>query len=392
MKYMYQCSECEQIYDLGPELMLCPDCSRKQEPTRPLRGVLEVKLEGQPAQNWQPRDLLPVESEYFPAMPVGDTPLWEPYRLRKALRFPHLFIKDDTVNPTGSLKDRASFLVAAFARQHGLDRIVVASTGNAASSMAGVGAATGLEVTIFLPVRAPRPKMVQALHYGATLIPVNGNYDRAYELSLEFSRTRGGFNRNTAYNPLTIEGKKTVALEIIQQLGQVPDYIFVPTGDGVILSGVFKGFRDLISLGLAPRMPTVVAVQAEGSNALYRAYLTGDFAEPVSAATVADSICVDVPRNGYHALKQLKTYGGTCISVSDRDILAAQCELARTTGLFAEPAGATALAGFLATHTHIPNPSTVCLLITGHGLKDIDTALKSVKIPRKAISRIEELP
>ena len=171
-----------------------------------------------------------------------------------------------------------------------------------------------------------------------------------------------------------------------------PDAVFVPVGDGVILSGLFKGFSDLVELELCRRMPTIVAIQAEGSNAIYRAHFFGNFTKPVTAGTIADSICVDVPRNGYHALKQLRTFGGTCISVSDQEILEAQKELSRTTGLFAEPAGATALAGLMATRTKIPRSSTICLLITGHGLKDIDSAMKTIKIPSKNVRRIEDIP
>ncbi|MED5435254.1 MAG: pyridoxal-phosphate dependent enzyme, partial [SAR324 cluster bacterium] len=201
--------------------MLCPECSSTHKSGRPLNGVLEVELSGTLEGN-DPLDFLPVERQYFPAIPVGNTPLWHPENLQKKYGFPELYLKDDGVNPTGSLKDRASFLVAAFARKHHIREVVVASTGNAGSSMAGVGAAAGLKVKLFLPKTAPPAKMIQALQYGADLVLADKNYDQAFSLSLEYSNTRGGMNRNTAYNPMTIEGKKTVSIELFNQLKKAP--------------------------------------------------------------------------------------------------------------------------------------------------------------------------
>jgi len=387
--FFYKCSRCGREYEISPGMMLCPSCSQSQKDDEPLRGILEVSFDVSQTVS-KISDLLPVESQYFPKIPVGNTPLWRPDRLNNKLNFPNLFIKDDTHNLTGSLKDRASYLVAAFARQHNIREIAVASTGNAASSMAGVGAATGLDITIFLPETAPRAKMIQSLQYGARVIPVTGGYDMAFDLSLDYSREFGVLSRNTAYNPLTIEGKKTVALEMYQQLGGVPDFIFVPTGDGVILCAVYKGFHDLQKIGVTDKMPTVVAVQADGSNAVAQAFETGNFA-PVGAQTIADSISVSVPRNGYYTVKQLKQYNGKCVTVSDNEILVAQQELSSKAGLFAEPAAAASYAGFVKLKSGLPDDSTVILLITGNGLKDIDAASKLIGFPAKAISSLEEL-
>jgi len=272
MEWSAICSECNKKFPIKPDVMVCPICSLHQEPGRPLRGILDVQAEGKVEHPLQVEDLLPVKKKFFPSIPVGNTPLWDPDNLRKNLDFPNLYIKDDTLNPTGSLKDRASFLVAAFAAAHNIDEIVVASTGNAASSMAGIGAAAGLNVTIFIPANAPRAKMIQSLQYGARVLLVNGNYDKAYELSLQYTRVRGGLSRNTAFNPLTIEGKKTASIEIFKQLGRAPDFLFLPAGDGVILSGVVKGFRDLKQFGFIRDIPVIVAVQSDGSNAICRAF------------------------------------------------------------------------------------------------------------------------
>ena len=388
--FFYTCSECGKEFEMRPSRMLCPDCAKNQSPDEPLRGILEVVLKGRVA---NPEDIfafLPVEKKYFPPVPLDFTPLWQSERLLDKTGFPNLYLKDDTRQLTGSLKDRASLLVAAFARREGIREITVASTGNAGSSMAGIGAAAGLKITLFLPKTAPKAKMIQALQYGARVIPVDGNYDRAFDLSLAYSQKGGTLSRNTAYNPLTIEGKKTVSLEIFQQLKDLPDVVFVPVGDGVILSGVYKGFRDLKEQGLTDRIPHVVAVQAEGSNAVVRAMETGKFS-PTPSRTLADSIAVDLPRNGYYTVKMLREFGGSWVTVTDEDILLAQKDLASTSGLFAEPAAAASYAGFLKTKKSIPKDNKVVLLITGNGLKDIDSAKKGIIFPEKAISALEEL-
>jgi len=395
LNFNYKCSQCSASYEIVPELMLCPECSSTHKSGQPLNGVLEVELSGTLESN-DPLDFLPVEGQYFPAIPVGNTPLWQPENLQKKYGFPELYLKDDGVNPTGSLKDRASFLVAAFARKHGIREVVVASTGNAGSSMAGVGAAAGLKVKLFLPKTAPQAKMIQALQYGADLVLADKNYDQAFSLSLEYSNTRGGMNRNTAYNPMTIEGKKTVSIEIFKQLKKAPDHVFVSVGDGVIMSGVYKGFRDLLQLGRIDKIPVVHAVQASGSDAICRAMESGDFdgqaESPVRAAkTVADSISVDTPSNGHLALKNLKAFGGHCFRVTDEEILSAQKELSSTCGLFSEPAAATAYAGFLKQKAALDSNETCVVLLTGNGLKDINSATAKIVVPEKTINSLDEL-
>ena len=390
MDFRYICSECGRRFSIEAGLMVCPQCSLGQASDQPLRGVLEVELVGEAPAQWTVASLLPVESRLFPPIPVGNTPLWAPERLRQEVESPGLHIKDDGLNPTCSLKDRASFLVSAFAAKCGIKEIVLASTGNAGSSMAGVGAAAGQKVTLFLPKASPKAKLIQALQYGARVFRVDGSYDDAYDLSLAYTAKFGGMSRNTAYNPMTIEGKKTVSLEVFRQLGRVPDVVFVSVGDGCILSGVYKGFRDLRQLGLLDRIPVIYAVQAEGSDALARAVEEGVFRRKASS-TVADSISVDVPRNGGHALRQLKEHGGQVVRVSDEQILAAQARLSRSAGLFTEPAGAAAFAGFLEVRHRIPPEAVTVILATGNGLKDTAAAGRGVEIPEKVITRLEEV-
>ena len=389
LTFDYKCSQCDAKYEITPELMLCPECELEQKRGQPLKGVLEVELKGTPISN-DPLDYLPVEREYFPDMPVGNTPLWHPEKLLQKHDFPELYFKDDGLNPTGSLKDRASLLVAAFARKNGIDEVVVASTGNAGSSMAGVGAAAGLKVKLFLPKSAPQAKLIQSLQYGADLVLAEKNYDQAFALSLQYSKKFGGMNRNTAYNPMTIEGKKTVSIEIFNQLDRVPDHIFVSVGDGVILSGLYKGFRDLLQFKKIPKMPEIHGIQALGSSAISRAMSSGEFQEQ-HAETVADSISVNMPSNGYLALKNLKAYSGHCVTLTDEEILSAQKELSSSCGLFSEPAAAAAYAGFLKQKKILDPNSTCVVLLTGNGLKDINSALKNIVIPSKTINSLDEL-
>ncbi|MCG8570806.1 MAG: threonine synthase [Spirochaetes bacterium] len=384
MKTQYVCSECGKTFEITPDLMVCPVCSALQEPDKPLRGILEVRFKGQISRDFEITDFLPVEREFFPPIPVGNTPLWQPEKLRNKFGMKNLYIKDDAVNPTGSFKDRASYLVAAFAQKHNIRDIVLASTGNAGSSMAGVGAAAGLNIILFLPKAAPVAKMVQSLQYGATVHRVDGNYDLACQKAMEYVKSHPGvMSRSTAYNPMTLEGKKTVSLEIFQQLAyQQPDYVFVSAGDGCIVGGVLKGFQDLQDAGLIKKMPTVYAVQSDNSSAIYRAVNNnGEFTVPVSATTIADSISVDVPANGYYVVKKLKQHQGKCITVTDDQIVEAQKELSSTAGLFAEPAAATSYAGFKKASSELPKDASVVLLVTGSGLKDVNTAMKGIVVP-----------
>jgi threonine synthase len=390
MEFNYRCSTCSATYEITSDSTVCPVCAPGQEPDQPLTGILEVELRGDISPSFDIFQLLPIEAEYFPPIPVGNTPLWQPENLRQSTGLKQLYIKDDGLNPTFSFKDRASYLVSAAAKKFNITDITLASTGNAGSSMAGIGAAAGQRITLFLPKNAPPAKLVQALQYGARVYRVDGSYDQAYALSLAFTEKFGGMNRNTAYNPLTIEGKKTVSLELYKQLGQAPDVVFVAVGDGCILAGVYKGFRDLVQLGLIPSVPMIIGVQAETSDALHRAFNTGVF-ENLPTTTVADSICVDVPANGAHALSLLSTYDGEMMTVTDEEILKAQARLSSSTGLFTEPAGATAFAGFLKCSQQLESGALAVVLTTGNGLKDTTSAGRGIKVPENLISSIDDI-
>ncbi len=381
MRWAYRCPSCGAEYPIEPGRYLCEACGSHNAPGMPLEGVLECVFEGRPEPGSTP---LPVEAEHFPPIPVGSTPLWAPVRLRERLGLPGLWLKDDTCEPSGSYKDRASLLVAAFARKHGLGEVALASTGNAASSMACVGAAAGLKVTVFVPRTAPAAKRVQVLQYGAELREIDGSYDLAFDACLAYTRETGVLSRNTAYNPLTIEGKKTASFETLRDLRRAtgdrkaaPDHVFVPTGDGVIVAGVVKGFEDLVAMGELDRVPTVWVAQAEGSSAIARALETGAW-EFRPSDTLADSISVDAPRNGYFALAKLRARGGRGVRVSDGEILEAQRLGSSLAGLFAEPSSACALAGLVKARGAIGKDETVIVMLTGSGLKDVKNAARAV--------------
>ena len=342
---------------------------------------------------WRYAPLLPVEApsaDSGPLRSLGMTPLHAAPRVSARLGGT-TWVKDDGALPTGSLKDRASAVVTMRARALGAERIIAASTGNAGVALAAMARAAGLTATVLVPASAPAAKIAQLLVFGAELYLVAGNYDDAFALSRDASRALGIYCRNTAYNPFTVEGKKTVAFEICEQLtralgepspGQwrAPDRIYVSVGDGNIITGVHKGLRDLMALGWIDRMPKLFGVQAEGSAAIARAFESGaSEVEPVRASTVADSISADRPADGYRALRAVRDSGGSFVVVDDDSILAAIGELGRDAAVFAEPAAAAAYAGLLrhGDNGAIGAEEQVVLLVTGNGLKDVAAATRA---------------
>jgi len=400
-KFILTCSGCGQSFSPSSEFYLCPDCSRDNDTKYPPKGVLKafydyetlskLKEEVVKKKFW---DLYPLlKRESLPKLRVGETPL---YRFNKIDGDPipfELYLKDDSQNPTFSFKDRASSVVSAYAKENGISTIVAASTGNAGSSLAGICASQEQSAIIMVPKSAPQAKLTQIVMYGATIVPVDGTYDMAFDLSVEATKEFGWYNRNTAFNPLTIEGKKTVSLELFLQLNRaIPNYIFVPVGDGVIISGVYKGYEDLLKLGLIDRMPTIVAVQAAGSSNLIDNIGKPNFSIKPSQ-TLADSISVDIPRNFYMAQSFIVQYHGEHISVTDEEIVEATKTLASNTGIFAEPAAATAYAGMLRYKNQqlLQGKQKVVVLLTGSGLKDLKAVSSIINIPNAIEPTLEAL-
>lgn len=388
--YIYKCFTCKK--EFSSEFIednfhyLCPECG-KAELNKPLEGVLLVEYEYDRMKKkimrdkflkmptgkfWLYPELWPLKfenlkDEYFPRISLPSHQL-----LSYEYEAKSLLLMDETRNPTLSYKDRASSVVALKALELGIKEISAASTGNAGSSMSGICARLGIHSHIFVPSSIPDAKRIQTQSFGANIYMVDGSYDEAFDLCLEVSEKKKWYNRNTAYNPLTIEGKKSAAYDIfIQTEGNVPDVIFVPVGDGVIISGIYKGFTELLKLGWIEKLPRLIAVQAKRSNALERYLSSGQF-EFKEAKTIADSISAGAPRNLYIAAEAVKTTNGSAISVSDEEILAAQKKIAVSFGIIAEPSSAAAFAGYekMNSAAQINVEENVLLLITGNGLKD----------------------
>ena len=384
-----RCIRCGKEYEATPNVTTC-DCG----------GILDIIYDydyiranftketlknRQDPTMWRYRELLPVEeSTEAPPLRVGGSPLYEEPRLATQLGLKKLWVKDDGLNPTASLKDRASAMAVAKAREAGAEVIACSSTGNAASSLAGNAAAAGLKTYIFVPSRAPKGKVAQLMTFGATVISVQGTYEETFELSKAAIDRWGWYNRNAAINPYLSEGKKTVALEIMEQLNwQVPDYIAISVGDGCTIAGLWKGLKDLYAIGFIDRLPRLISAQAAGCCPLNRAIAENKPWEPMEENTLADSIAVGVPRNAEKALMAIRESNGLVVNVTDEEIMAAQKLLGRTCGVFGEPAGVTGTAGVkkLCEQGVIGSDDTVVSVVTGNGLKDVANAIAACGEP-----------
>ncbi len=399
----FKCMLCGATYALDEIDYVCPlhgdaGIVDVQYDYKRIRGrVKRASLAaGDKAGMWRYKPLLPVAPDApLPPLRVGWTPLYAAPRLAAPLQLQHLWIKDDGLNPTASFKDRASALAVVKAQEIGAMTVTTASTGNAAAALAGLAASVGLAAVIFVPKAAPPAKIAQHLIYGARVLLVDGSYDDAFDLTLQVAREFGWYNRNTAYNPFMTEGKKTAAYEICEQLDwQAPDRIFVPVGDGCILGGIHKGLKDILALGWIDRMPKLMGIQSEGSAVLVDAFerdLDACQVTPGAADTVADSISASLPRDRAKALAAVRETRGRFLSVSDTEILAAIPTVAQKTGVFCEPAAAAAYAGLAKAVTQglVDAEERVVLLLTGSGLKDVASAMRTVTAPPVIPARLD---
>ena len=384
-----KCVKCGKEYAATPDLTNC-ECGGILEITYDYEYIktqlTKEKLAARTERTmWCYRELLPIEETTEPTpLRVGWSPLYEEPRLAEQLGLKQLWVKDDGLNPTASLKDRASAMAVAKAREAGAKVIACSSTGNAASSLAGNAAAAGLKTYIFVPSRAPKGKVAQLMTFGANVISVQGSYEETFELSKAAIDKWGWYNRNAAINPYLSEGKKTVSLEIMEQLNwQVPDYIAISVGDGCTIAGLWKGLKDLYAIGFIDKLPRLISAQAEGCCPLNRAIATGEDWYPMEENTLADSIAVGVPRNADKALMAIRESNGLVVNVSDEEIMAAQKLLGMTCGVFGEPAGVTGTAGVkkLCEQGIIGKDDTVVSVVTGNGLKDVANAIKACGEP-----------
>lgn len=393
------CVKCGAEFEATPTVTTCKKCG----------GILDIKYDYKAIRNaltpaslkerkdrtiWRYMEFLPVKPEVVAKvnkLQVGGSPLYRTDRLAKELGLRELYVKDDGINPTASLKDRASAMAVIKATEAGMSTIACSSTGNAASSLAGNAAAAGYKTFIFVPERAPKGKVSQLMIFGANVISVRGNYEDTFRLSAEAIERYGWYNRNAAINPFLMEGKKTVALEIAEQLDfKMPDYIAISVGDGCTIGGLWKGLKDLYEVGFIDRLPRIISTQASGCYPINRAVMTGTDWSPMEENTIADSIAVGVPRNPDKAMNAIRESNGVCVNVSDDEILVAMRLLGRF-GIFGEPAGVAGTAGLKkAVETGlIPHDASVVSVVTGNGLKDTANAIKAAGEP---ISLPPELP
>ena len=395
----YRCSICGEQYGPAESLNVCLKDGGNLDMLPDLASIRRLSSPEQISASsdrsmWRYLPLLPVDDPGYPntaLRSVGWTPLLRAERLGADLGLGELWLKDDGRNPTASFKDRASAVVVARAREIGAETVITASTGNAGAALAGMATAVNLPAVILAPRTAPPAKVAQLLIFGARVILVEGSYDEAFDLTLEAAQAFGWYCRNTGYNPFTAEGKKTAAFEICEQLTlgssksswAAPDAVFVSVGDGNILTGLHKGFKDLFELGWIERIPRLYGVQSSGSAAVANAFRAGSSSiQPVKANTLADSIAVDLPRDGIRALRAARETGGAILTVEDHAILDAIRTLGQA-AVFAEPAAAASYAGVVqgVEEGLIGSADQVVAVITGSGLKDVSAALRAAGSP-----------
>ncbi len=390
----YRCSICGKVYEPHEATYTCPADGGNLDIILDYQGIKRAfspeKITASAEQSiWRYLPLLPVGDPGYHGTPlrsVGCTPVYYPKALAEELRLEQLWLKDDGRNPTASFKDRASAVVIARAKEVKADVVVTSSSGNAGAALAGMAAAAKQKTVIFVPKAAPQAKVAQLIVFGARVFLVDGTYDDAFDLSLKAADEFGWYSRNTGFNPFTAEGKKTAAYEIWEQViykGNLkkPLNVVVPVGDGNIIAGIHKGFKDLVELGWLEHMPHIFGIQPEGSAAIANAFNSGtEEIIPVKADTIADSVSVDHPHDGLRALRAATQTGGRYLTITDQHILTAIARLGRE-GIFIEPAAATAYAGLESAIKQglFDASDPVLVMLTGSGLKDIKAAIQAVQ-------------
>jgi len=404
-----RCSRCGREYLLESKPVLCEndDLGRLDivYDYEKIRDILDVEgLAKRPFNMWRYFEFLPIPGEeYVVSLGEGGTPLLKASRLGEALGLKTLYIKDETRNPTGSFKDRAMSVSISMAKFFGFKKAVIASSGNAAASLAAYGAKAGIDIYAFVPDFAGYGKIAQLLYYGAKVFKVK--WTEAEDPTVKMMKLlveKYGFYPSPSfgvYNPYQIEGPKTISMEIIEQLRwEVPDQVFIPTGAGSLLTGVYNGFRDFNLVGLTAEYPKMVAVQPEGNHPLVRAWLERQ--DPFNIRpwerppeTIATGLEDTLPWDGDAALKAIYNTKGYGVVVSDDEIVKAMKLLASLEGLFAEPSGAAGLAGLIKAldEGRVDRDETIVVLVTGHGLKDPDIIRKTAGDAPSINPTIEDL-
>jgi threonine synthase len=394
-----KCKECGQEYPVAP-LHVCETCFGPLEVTydygKIREAVSQAEIESRPRNLWRYRELLPVDKEPEAGPHSGFTPLVRCRRLGAELGLKHLYVKDDTVNhPTLSYKDRVVSVAITKAREFGFTTVSCASTGNLATAVAAHAARAGLKCFIFMPEGVEAGKIVGSTIYGAQVVTIRGNYDDVNRLCSEIADKYGWAFVNINLRPYYTEGAKTFGFEVAEQLGwKLPDHIVVPTAGGTILPKIAKGFKELKDVGLVKGGEfRIHSAQAAGSAPVIHALHKGvDLITPVKPDTIAKSIAIGNPADGYYVLRAVRESGGWGESATDPEIVDAIKLLARTEGIFAEPAGGTTLAVAikLLNQGRIKPDESVVVSITGNGYKTLEAVASAIERPFVIDARLGE--
>lgn len=372
-----KCSACGAEFSAEELINVCPTCGRvlfaQYDLHRVSNTLRKEDLHLRETTLWRYGELLPVASEAV-SLAEGMTPIFPAKRLGEKLECPHVYIKEEGLNPTGTFKCRGLSVAVSKAKELGAEILAMPSAGNAGAALAAYGAKAGLETWVFVPDGAPEMNKLQCQAHGANLVLVDGLIDVAGREAERMGRERRWFDVSTLKEPYRVEGKKTMGLEIAEQFSwRLPDAIIYPTGGGTGLIGMWKAFDELDRLGwIGHERPRMVAVQSTGCAPIVKAFEEGvTHAEPwPDAQTIAPGLNVPAPFADYLILRAIRESGGTALSVTDEEILASMRDLAREEGILACPEGAATLAGLrrlLASGTVSPSES-ILLLNTGSGL------------------------
>ena len=401
------CVRCERTFPPDPRATICPACREDIDRPGILDLVFDYPADPSPLKRalrdpqrsqgiWAYEGFLPVAPQ-TPRISLGEghTPLIYAPALAAKIGLDALYLKNECQSPTGSFKDRVAAVVVAKALEAGAKTLILVSSGNMATSVAAYGALAGLETVAIVSPKVRQERMIQIAMYGGRVITVEGTSSDRIGLCSAAADQFGWANANSPYNPYGPHGAKTISYELFSQTeGELFDWVFSPVGFGCNFVGNWKGFEDLRQLGLIQRPPRMAAVQAEGSPSIVRAF-AGGLAEGVPGPqdTIAGGISQVVTPNSILVLKALRASGGTAVAVRDEEMLAAIPLLARTTGIYAEPAGVAALAGLLrrVREGGVSKKDRVVVLISGSGLKDPRSAdpLENAEFPRIDASLME---
>lgn len=399
--FQMRCIECGKVHDMGRPAYACSSCGSllevRMDPAEAIERLSKADLSSRPISVWRYRELLPLGkgAEIF-SMDEGGTPLFRCDRLARKIGMKGLRIKFDGMNPTGSFKDRGMTVGISKAKELGMRTVTCASTGNTSASLAAYAGLAGLRCVVLIPEgKVALGKLAQAMMHGAMVASVRGNFDQALDVVMASSEKLGLYVLNSV-NPFRVEGQKTAAYEICDQLGgKCPEHLYIPVGNGGNSAAYWKGFAEYEALGLVSSHPVIRGIQAEGAAPIARMFSTGsDEIVPVKKPeTVATAIRIGNPANWKKTVRAIKESGGSSTTVTDREILGAQKMMARLEGIFAEPAGAAALAGLIkdVKAGDLDRSSRVVCVSTGHGLKDPDIAISQCAKPTAIDASVEAL-